>query len=255
MKAEVRDTFPSNKPHQSSWDQAAAKRIRFLQNLSSTETFMLLGGGEGNQKTNQTTKPWPHKLWKLCCGSRQMSTCVIASSGLCSLPSYARNALFLWHGGAESIDSCGQYEFNILCNTILTQDLSLVPRWAKWMEDVLRNDMNSACSCRTKTLIWSPVSQSTTLNPLCFLRRLFLNEAWIGAWLHLFPWLQSKISWGCCLLNDRGGRCSVIIALLTAVGADFSIAPQLHLKWQVTAGFIHLPLRSSPVLASSKGTA
>ena len=124
----------------------------------------------------------------------------------------------------------------------------------RWTEDVLRNAINSAFSCRTKMLMWSPASQSTMLKPLCCLQGLFLNEAWIGAWLHLFPWLQSKISWGCCLLNDRGARYSVIITLLTAAGTDFSIAPQLHLKWQVTAGFIHLPLWSSPVLAASKGT-
>lgn len=123
-------------------------------------------------------------------------------------------------------------------------------------EDMLRNDINSACSCRTKTLMWSPTSQGTMLKPLCCLQGLFLNEAWIGAWLHLFPWLQSKISWRCCLLNDRGARCSVIITLLTAAGTVFSIAPQLPLKRQVTAGFIlHQRLWSSPVLAAFKGTA
>lgn len=50
-KAEVRHTFPSNTPHQSLWDQAAAKRIRFLKNLSSTDTFKSL------EKTQTKTFP------------------------------------------------------------------------------------------------------------------------------------------------------------------------------------------------------
>lgn len=142
---------------------------------------------------------------------------------------------------------------------ILAQDLTPFPSGlseGRWTEYVLRNDNNCTSSRRTKTLVWSAASQSTVLKPLYCLQGLFLNEAWIGAWLHLFPWLQSKISWGCCLLNDRGARCSVIITLLTAAGTDFSIAPQLHLKWQVTAGFIpHLSLWSSPVLPVSERTA
>lgn len=169
-------------------------------------------------KKNQENLP-QCKFCKLSCCRSQMRLFVSAHSGPCCQS--ARNFLFRWHCCAESeltdVDSvdatrCVQVYFGLNPHPSSKTPSGLSEE--RWTEDVLRSALTLLVVAEPRR--WSPTSQSTMLKPLCCLQGLFLNEGWIRAWLHLFPWLQSKISWGCCLLNDRGAHCSVIIALLTA---------------------------------------
>lgn len=51
MKAEVRDSSPSNKPHQSLWDQAAAKSEVPVE--SEQHRYVHVAGKKTNKKPNK----------------------------------------------------------------------------------------------------------------------------------------------------------------------------------------------------------